>query len=136
MEPGDFLHRIGVGLHAFDVDGVVHVATSYLEADGDGCRYRYAVLYGGEAARRALRDAPLEPSASDEPGPGRRVSLATYADYDDFLYRLPKYLSDINHRLEERVRETNDTDVRVGEGRGQIRATKRRTPKAAERRGR
>jgi hypothetical protein len=125
MEPGDFLHRIGVGLHAFEVDGVVYLAISYLEDDGDGFRYRYAVLYGGEAARRALRDAPQEPSESDEPGPGRRVSLATYADYDGFLYRLPKYLGDINHRLEVRVRETSDTDARVGEARGLIWGTKR-----------
>jgi len=30
MEPGDFSHRIGVGLHAFEVDGQVCLAASYL----------------------------------------------------------------------------------------------------------
>lgn len=86
MEPGDFSHRIGVGLHAFEVDGEVCLAASYLEEAGGEYRYRYAVLCGGEHARRALRHAALEPSASDEPGPGRRVEIATYEDYDDFLW--------------------------------------------------
>jgi hypothetical protein len=81
MKTGEFFHRIGVGLHAFDVDGVVCLATSYLEEEGEDFRYGYAVLCGGEAARRALRNAALEPSASDEPGLGRRVTLANYADY-------------------------------------------------------
>ena len=44
MEPGEFFHRIGVGLHAFDVDGTTCLAASYLEEDGYGYRYRYAVL--------------------------------------------------------------------------------------------
>lgn len=129
MEPGEFFHRVGVGLHAFDVDGSMCLATSYLEEEGDGYRYRYAVLFGGEAARRVLRDAALEPSSSDEPGPGRRVSLATYADYDDFLYRLPKYLGDVNRRLEVRLRETSDADAQVDAARRLVGATKRRAVK-------
>jgi len=126
MEPGDFSHRIGVGLHAFEVDGEVCLAASYLKEASDEYRYRYAVLCGGEPARRALRHAALEPSASDEPGPGRRVELATYEDYDDFLYRLPKYLGDVNRRLEERLRKTENTDAPVRDARREIRATKRR----------
>ncbi len=90
MAPGEFFHRISVGLHAFDVGGTTCLAASYLEGDDDGYRYRYAVLCGGEAARRALRDAALDPSDSDRPGPTRRVALATYPQYDDFQYRLPK----------------------------------------------
>jgi hypothetical protein len=136
MAPGDFFHRVGVGLHAFEVEGVVCLAASYLEKEGDGYRYRYAVLFGGEAARRALRDAALEPSSSDEPGPDRRVSLATYADYDDFLYRLPKYLGDVNRRLELRLRESSDADVRVDAARRLVSAIKRRAVKAAEHSGR
>ena len=62
------------------------LAAAYLEPEGDGYRYRYAVLCGGEAAKRALRIAVLDSGGSDEPGPGRRIALATYAD---FVYRLP-----------------------------------------------
>ena len=68
---------------------------AYLEAEGDNFRYRYAVLCGGEAAKRALRTAVLDPSDCDEPGSGRRIALATYADYDDFVYRLPKIIADV-----------------------------------------
>jgi hypothetical protein len=70
MEPGAHLHRIGVGLHAFDVDGAVCLAAAYLEPEGDDYRHRYAVLCGGEAAKRALRTAVLDPSDCDEPGRG------------------------------------------------------------------
>lgn len=135
METGEFFHRIGVGLHAFDVDGVVCLATSYLEEEGDDFRYRYAVLCGGEAARQALRSVALEPSASDEPGLGRRVALATYADYDDFLYRLPKYLGDVNRRLEKSLADTDNAEIHVGDGRRLLSATKRRAARIAERRG-
>lgn len=136
MEDGEFFHRIGVGLHAFEVDGEVCLAASYLEEIDNDYRYRYAVLCGGEPARRALRTAALEPSASDEPGPGRRVALATYADYDDFLYRLPKYLGDVHYRLEKRLRETADADARIRDARRRIGATKRRAATIAEPGGR
>lgn len=66
----------------------------------------YAVLFGGATAKRALRLAPLDPTDSDEPGEYRRVALATYAEYDDFLYRLPKYLRDVNRRIEARLDQT------------------------------
>jgi hypothetical protein len=133
MEPGEFFHRIGVGLHAFDVDGVACLAASYLEKEGDRYRYRYAVLCGGEAARRALRDAALEPSASDEPGPGRRVTLATYSEYEEFLYRLPKYLADVNYHLDKRHRETADADVRIRGARRLMATAKRTGAKISER---
>jgi hypothetical protein len=103
MEPGMFLYRRGVSVHAFDADGVTCLAAAYLENEDDDYRYRYAVLCGGEGARRALRDAPLDPSDSDEPGPSRRVTLATYSDYLDFMDRLPIYVSDVTRKLEERV---------------------------------
>lgn len=138
MEPGEFFHRIGVGLHAFDVDGTTCLAASYLEEDGDGYRYRYAVLCGGEAARRALRNAALDPSDSDEPGPTRRVALATYPQFDDFLYRLPKYLGDVNRRIEAQLGETTNADRRIREGRRLVAATRRKTsaPGAADQPGR
>lgn len=44
MQPGEFFHRIGVGLHAFDVNGTTCLAASYLDEHDDGYRYRYAVL--------------------------------------------------------------------------------------------
>jgi hypothetical protein len=69
MEPGAHLFRIGVGLHAFDVDGAVCLAAAYLEPTGDDYRYRYAVLCGGEAAKRALRSAVLDRGDSDEQWP-------------------------------------------------------------------
>jgi hypothetical protein len=129
-EPGDFFHRIGVGLHAYQVDGEVCLAASYLEEAGDEYRYRYAVLCGGEPARRALRDADLERSASDEPGPGRQIAIANYADYDDFLYRLPKYLGDVNRRLEQRLRKTDESEAPMRDARREIRATSRRASSA------
>jgi hypothetical protein len=78
------LHRRGVGPHAFDVNGCVCLAAAYLEPDGEGYRYRYAVLCGSEAAERALRTAVLDPGDSDGPSSGRRVALATYGDHEDF----------------------------------------------------
>lgn len=124
MEPGAHLHRTGVGLHAFDVDGAVCLAAAYLEPDGDDFRYRYAVLCGGEAAKRALRTAALDPGDSDEPG-GRRIALATYADYDDFLHRLPKYIADVIGRMEERIALTDGADIQIQTARRQLSAAKR-----------
>jgi hypothetical protein len=57
MEPGDHLHRVGVGLHAFDVVGDSCQAAAYLDPEGDDCRYRYVVLCGGEDSKRALTNA-------------------------------------------------------------------------------
>lgn len=113
MEPGAHLHRTGVGIHAFDVDGAVCLAAAYHEPDGDGYRYRYAVLCGGEAAKRALRTAVLDPGDCDEPGPGRRIAPATYADYDDFVYRLPKFIADVTRRLEERIQQTERAETQI-----------------------
>jgi hypothetical protein len=31
---------------------------------------------------------------------------ATYADYDDFVYGLPKFIADVTRRLEERIQQT------------------------------
>jgi hypothetical protein len=127
MEPGESFHRIGVGLHAFDVGGTTCLAASYLDEHDDGYRYRYAVLCGGETARRALRDAALDPSDSDRPGPTRRVALATYPQFDDFLYRLPKYLGDVNRRIEAQLGEATNAASRIRDGRRLIAATRRKT---------
>jgi hypothetical protein len=81
------------------------------------------------SGERELRDAALERSASDEPGPGRQVAIANYADYDDFLYRLPKYLGDVNRRLEERLRKTDYSEAPMRAARREIRATRRRASK-------
>jgi hypothetical protein len=124
MEPGAHLHRIGVGLHAFDVDGAVCLAAAYLEPEGDDYRYRYAVLCGGEAAKRALRTAVIDPSDCDEPGPGRRIALATYADYDDFVYRLPKFIADVDRRLEDRIQQTEGVDLQIRTARRRLSAAK------------
>jgi hypothetical protein len=134
MEPGEYFHRIGVGLHAFEVDGTVCLAASYLEEQGEDSPHRYAVLCGGETARRALRTAALDPADSDEPGPNRRVALPTYSDFDDFLYRLPKYLGDVNHRVEKRLAEVASAENRIRGGRKQI-ATARRSLETAGPRG-
>lgn len=105
------LHRRGIGLHAFPVDGVPCLAAGYLEDERDGYRYRYAVLCGGEAAKRALATASLDPGDSDEPGASRRIALATYADYVDFVERLPAYLADVTRDLEARIRQAESTDA-------------------------
>jgi hypothetical protein len=125
MEPGAHLFRIGVGLHAFDVDGAVCLAAAYLEPEGDNFRYRYAVLCGGEAAKRALRTAVLDASDCDEPGSGRRIALATYADYDDFVYRLPKFIADVTRRLEDRIQQTEGVDAQIRTARRRLSAAKR-----------
>ena len=114
MEPGAHLHRSGVGLHAFAVDGAVCLAAAYHEPEGDTYRYRYAVLCGGEAAKRALRTAVLDPSDCDEPGLGRRIAPATNADYDDFVYRLPKFIADVTRRLEDRFSKRKGSTFRSG----------------------
>ena len=68
MEPGTSVHRRGIGLHAFDVAGAVCLAAAYLEAEGDDFRYEYAVLCGGDAAKRALRNRAPRRGDPDEPG--------------------------------------------------------------------
>ena len=108
MQPGEMHHRRGVGLHAFPVDGVLCLAAAYLEQERDDYRYRYAVLCGGEAAKRALNTASLDPGDSDEPG-SRRIALADYDDYVAFVERLPAYLGDVTRDLEARIREAENT---------------------------
>ena len=108
MQPGEMHYRVGVGLHAFPVDDTLCLAAAYLEEEGDGYRYRYAVLCGGEQAKRALATASLDPGDSDEPG-SRRIALATYDDYVAFVYRLPKYLADVTRGLETRLLRAETT---------------------------
>jgi hypothetical protein len=127
MKPGEHFHRIGVGLHAFDVDSTTCLAAAYLERVDDDYRYRYAVLCGGEAAKRALRSAALDPGASDDPGPGRRVALATYTDYDDFLYRLPKYLDDVDRRQQAHLAQVIQAEEQIRKGRSRISAARGRS---------
>lgn len=131
MSAGDFHHRRGVGLHAFDVNGVVCLATSYLEEAGDGFEYRYAILSGGELARRALRTASLDPGASDPPGSQRRIALAAYDDFDHFLYRLPAYLADATRGWGQRASELDANAERILAGRRAIGVLERRRRKAA-----
>lgn len=110
MQPGEMHHRRGVGLHAFAVDNSTCLAAAYLEDEGDHYKYRYAVLCGGEAAKRALKTADLDPGDSDEPG-SRRIALADYDDYVAFVERLPAYLGDVTRDLEARVRAADNTDA-------------------------
>lgn len=110
MQPGEMHHRRGVGLHAFPVDGVTCLAAAYLEEEGDAYRYRYAVLCGGEAAKRALKTAELDPGDSDVPG-SRRIAMADYDDYVAFVERLPAYLGDVTRDLEVRIREAERTEA-------------------------
>lgn len=126
MGPGAHLHRRGVGLHAFEAHGRVCLAAAYLEDEDGGYRYRYVVLSGGEAAVKALRTADLDPGDSDEPGPGRRVALATYSNFDDFVYRLPTYLADVTRRLEERLQQVDATGAEVTKGRTRVAALAKR----------
>jgi hypothetical protein len=46
---------------AFSASSGSVVAAAYLEEAGGEHRYRYAVVCGGEAGKRALRDASLDP---------------------------------------------------------------------------
>jgi hypothetical protein len=78
----------------------------HLEEIGDQYRYRYAVLCGGDAAKQALKTAQLNPGDSDEPGPNRRIALASYEDYEEFIERLPRYLNDVIRGLEARIERT------------------------------
>lgn len=127
MEPGQHSHRIGVGLHAFQVDGktcLAALAAAYLEEVGDDYRYRYAVLCGGDAARRALQSATLDPGDSDDPGPRRRIAMATYSDYEDFLYRLPKYLGDVERDQQARLARLDLSEERIRGGRRRLSASR------------
>lgn len=133
MDPGDHHHRVHVGIHAFVVDGQTCLASAYLEEVGDKYHYRYAVLCGGESAKKALKTAQLDPGDSDEPGPQRRIALASYEDYEEFIERLPRFLNDVNRDLEERIERTKaleDTGQRVG---SEIRISAKRFGKKAPR---
>jgi hypothetical protein len=94
------------------------------QPERDNLRYRYAILCGGEPAKRALRTAPIDPSDSDEPGPRRRVVMATYDDYDDFLYRLPTYLADVTRDLEKQIGQTADADSNIRSARRELSAAR------------
>jgi len=102
-------------------------------------RYRYAILCGGEAAKRDLKTAQLDPGDSDEPGPHRRIALATYEDYEEFIERLPRYLNDVIRDLEARVERTKMIEItnqRVGaEIRTAAKRFGRRTTQARTQRG-
>jgi hypothetical protein len=113
MEPGHSRYRRVVGLHAFPVGDEICLAASYLEQELDDYRYRYAVLCGGEAARRALRTADLDPGDSDGSGPGRRVALASYDDYEAFVERLPIFIADVTRDLEAQVKKTEAREVQA-----------------------
>ena len=126
MEPGQSHHRIGLSIHAFDVDGRTCLATASLEQRGDDSRYRYAVLCGGEPARRALRTAELDPGDSDEPGPHRRVGLATYDDYEEFVERLPRYLKDVVRDIETQLEHAKEIELGNEEAGKQIGAAVKR----------
>jgi hypothetical protein len=114
MQPGEMHYRRSVGLHAFSVDGMTCLAAAYLEEERGDYRYRYAVLCGGEEARRALNTAHLDPGDSDEPG-SRRIALAAYEDYVAFVERLPAYLGDVTRDLETRLRQTERTEATARE---------------------
>ena len=134
MNPGDHHHRIHIGIHAFDVDGQTCLASAYLEEVGDKYRYRYAVLCGGESAKKALKTAQLDVGDSDEPGPQRRMALASHEDYEEFIERLPRYLNDVIRDLETKVERTkalDATDKRVG---SKIRASAKRFDRHATQR--
>ncbi|CAN5749058.1 hypothetical protein BH23CHL7_BH23CHL7_17140 [soil metagenome] len=87
------------------------------------------MLCGGEVAARALRTAELDPGDSDEPGPRRRIALATYGECQEFLERLPKFIADATRRLEERHAGTLTADERLRVGRRALLAVKRRQAK-------
>ena len=126
MVAGEHHYRRGVGLHAFDVEGAIRLAAAYLDEEGSDFRYRYAVLCGGEPAKRVLRTAALDPGDSDEPGTSRRIEMAGIDECEDFLYRLPLYLGDVTKSWETRSAELDQARARVGEGRRDIRRAERR----------
>jgi hypothetical protein len=129
MDPGDHHHRVHVGIHAFDVDGQTCLTSAYLEEVGDKYHYRYAVLCGGEPAKKALKNAQLDPGDSDEPGPHRRIALASYEDYEEFIERLPRFLNDVIRDLEARTRRTKVLEA-TGQGVGaEIRTSAKRLGK-------
>lgn len=131
MEPGSSHHRRSVSIHAFGVGGSNCLAASYLKEEGDSFRYRFAVLCGGEAARRALRMADLDPGDSDQPGPERRVFLATYCEYEDFVERLPVYLADVSRDWERREGQIDTLETKLRESRRRVSTLKRRRLSAA-----
>ena len=126
MRPGEHHHRRGVGIHAFDVGGSTRLTAAYLEERGDEFKYRFAVLCGGEIARRALRTAALDQTDADEPGPERHVVMATSGDCEDFLYRLPFYLNDVSRGWEERSGQLDEAKSQVKGARQAICSVKRR----------
>lgn len=126
MGSGGYSHRVGVGIHAFEADGTLSLCAAYLEHVGDEFKYRYAVLCGGEAAARALRTAQLDPADSDEPGPGRRIALATYVECEEFLDRLPKFIADARRVLERRLEQTGEAEAQLRDGQRALRAATQR----------
>ena len=131
MDPGDHHHRVHVGIHAFVVDGQTCLASAYLEEVGDKYHYRYAVLCGGESAKKALKTAQLDPGDSDEPGPQRRIALASYEDYEEFIERLPRYLNDIIRDLEARIEHTKALEATGQRVEAEIRRSAKRFGKSA-----
>lgn len=134
MGLGGYSHRVGVGIHAFEAGGTFSLCAAYLERVGDEFKYRYAVLSGGEEAVRALRTAQLDPGDSDEPGPGRRIALATYGECEEFLERLPKFIADATRDLERQLEQTRKAEKELRDAQSALRAAtqpKARTPRPA-----
>jgi hypothetical protein len=129
------LSQCSVELHTFDVDGEVCLISAYLyEEEGEYGResgYRYAVLCGGEAAKRALETAELDPIDWDEPTLDRRVALATYADHMDFVERLPSYIGVIKRNFEARMKKAASGERVIQDARPQMSALSRRRKASA-----
>jgi hypothetical protein len=133
MGPAGHSHRVGIGIHTFEVEGSLCLCAAYLEDVGKESRYRYAVLSGGEAAVRALRTARLHPGDSDEPGPRRRVALASYVECEEFLDRLPKFIADATRDLERRLDKSNRAEALLRDGQRALRAATKRSATSRER---
>lgn len=141
MDDGEFHHRIGVGLHAFDVDGKRCLAASTLEEDNSIPAeplnlppwhtrhvHEFAILVGGDAARRYLRSAPIPAALSSDPDGARRVRLATHGDFDAFLYRLARYIGDVARTFEDAWTEAGEAESRLRDGRIRLEALRELQP--------
>jgi len=73
----------------------------------------------------------LDPGDSDEPGSTRRIALATYADYDDFVERLPAYIAEITRDVEGRIRQMEEREAQIKGARKQLTALTRRRAQEA-----
>ena len=123
MDDGDRHFRIGLELWAFSLDDAMCIAL--VDKGVRGSDYpsresgdRYAVLVGGRPAMEHIR--ATEARGEYDLAERVYVEMATYTDYQDFVYRLPRFIHDVARDLERALDLAGEGESRIEDGRTKL----------------